>query len=120
MKEPMKFHALNHCRDAAGHLDPRYAADLRARSRASVESTDGVAFLDANLAGDPLAEELGEAFVRTATGGDDSEDDDAAGLLHVVPLEMSVFIEPASEQDLAFDTDLASLGGVTREPLFRM
>jgi hypothetical protein len=46
-------------RDGAGHLDPKYAQELRARSRGKTKDDDR-AF-----------EELGEEFVETITSGED-------------------------------------------------
>jgi hypothetical protein len=53
-------------RDGAGHLDPKYAADLRERLRAKPKKDDERAF-----AADELSEELGEEFVETVTSGED-------------------------------------------------
>ena len=60
-----------HVRDGTGHLRPQYAVDLEALGQASAEPTDLVAFLDADIRRDALAEHLGEDFVRTATSGED-------------------------------------------------
>jgi hypothetical protein len=60
-------------RDATGHLDPKYAADLRRRSVASAGSAgrDYVPFVVRQRAVDPLAKALGEEFVAAATTGDE-------------------------------------------------
>jgi hypothetical protein len=57
-------------RDGAGHLDPKYAQDLRARSRAKAKDDDR-AFLAGARSADSLTEELGEEFVETITSGED-------------------------------------------------
>jgi hypothetical protein len=59
-------------RDASGHLDPKYAAELRAQSGPRHEGEDR-AFLGkrGKRNKDPLAEELGEEFVETVTSGED-------------------------------------------------
>ena len=117
MKEPMKTHSA-HVRDGSGHLDPRYAADLLARSRSSVDPQDRKAFLGANISRDALAEELGESFVRTATGGEDDEVADEEDMLgQVVPEEIGgPFIETTGEQEFAYGTDASNPEGATREP----
>jgi hypothetical protein len=75
MKKPVHPPTPAHLRDGTGHLAPRYAADLQALGQASAEAQDPVAFLDADIRRDALAEELGEGFVRTATSGEDEEVD---------------------------------------------
>jgi RNA polymerase primary sigma factor len=57
-----------HLRDATGHLDPQYEADLLARSGQSVG--DEHAFLGRPRSGDDLAEQLGEGFVEAVTTGE--------------------------------------------------
>jgi hypothetical protein len=53
-------------RDGAGHLDPAYEADLRARIESKPKEDDDRAF-----APDALGNELGEEFVETVTSGED-------------------------------------------------
>jgi hypothetical protein len=60
-------------RDGAGHLDPKYAADLRARMHPHED--DSTAFLGGNRSADDLAEELGEEVVETATTGEYEAED---------------------------------------------
>jgi hypothetical protein len=50
-------------RDATGHLDPKYAADLRALESPKDD--------DRAFASDALSRELGEEFVETVTSGED-------------------------------------------------
>jgi hypothetical protein len=57
-------------RDGAGHLDPKYAQELRARSRGKTKDDDR-AFLAGARSADSLTEELGEEFVETITSGED-------------------------------------------------
>jgi hypothetical protein len=52
-------------RDGAGHLDPKYAADLRALVQGRPKD-DEQAF-----GADALSQELGEEFVETVTSGED-------------------------------------------------
>ena len=66
-----KRHAVLKRRDATGHLDPTYAADLRSRSLAGVPREPETAFLSGAKSREPLAEVLGEEFVSAATAGED-------------------------------------------------
>jgi hypothetical protein len=50
-------------RDGAGHLDPKYAADLRARARPKDN--------ERAFGNDALSRELGGEFVETVTSGED-------------------------------------------------
>ncbi|MEJ7729061.1 MAG: hypothetical protein WKG00_07595 [Polyangiaceae bacterium] len=59
-------------RDGAGHIDPTYARELLEQSGKSDDGNDR-AFLDGARSGDELAEELGEAFVASATSGEEAE-----------------------------------------------
>jgi hypothetical protein len=52
-------------RDGAGHLDPAYEADLRARIESKPKDDDRA------FGGDALGNELGEEFVETVTSGED-------------------------------------------------
>lgn len=59
-------------RDATGHLDPRYAADLRLRSlEHAPRPEEGLAFVAKTKSRESLAEVLGEEFVEGATSGED-------------------------------------------------
>jgi hypothetical protein len=61
-------------RDATGHLDPRYAAELLERSRENQTSDPPPAGF-VNNESDDLAEELAEEFVRAATSAEDGDSD---------------------------------------------
>ena len=58
-------------RDATGHLNPQYAADLRKRSLESGDRDDAVAFVERPRSRDALAAALGEEFIEAATAGAD-------------------------------------------------
>ncbi|HSQ65438.1 MAG TPA: hypothetical protein VLM85_19600 [Polyangiaceae bacterium] len=60
--------------DRAGHLAPRYAAGLRARS-GKEEKEDVEAFLKGTRSEDDLAEGLGEEVIGKATTGEDEGED---------------------------------------------
>src|SRR5438046_75352 len=60
-------------RDHAGHIDPAYAAELRAQS--AVDTSDDRAFFRVPRTTDDLAEELGEDAVNTMTTGENDGED---------------------------------------------
>jgi hypothetical protein len=62
-------------RDATGHLDPRYAADLRLRSlEYAPRPEEAIAFVapTRSRSSEGLAEVLGEEFVETVTTGEEA------------------------------------------------
>ncbi len=101
-------------RDHAGHLDPKYAADLRALGRAGSEDREGRGFVAKTHSTDALAENLGEMFVETVTTGEyDAEEvlgqdvpEDAGG----------PFIITRVKTELAPGTDKSNPRGAKREP----
>ena len=107
-----------HRRDATGHLNPEYAAELRAHSgELGTSRDDERAFLPSAIRHDALAEELGEGFLRSATGADDDEGE---------PFEQVVdeesggpFIVTTGATEFATDTDESNPEGATREPFPR-
>ena len=102
-------------RDATGHLDPKYAADLRAKSKEGASKDDDRAFLGGKQrAHDSLAENLGEEFVKSATSGEESGEDD----LNAVTTEESggPFIVTSAGEEMADGTDASNPGDATREP----
>ncbi len=104
-------------RDATGHLDPKYAADLRALSgnNHGDERTD--AFLRGARAADPLAEELGEDFVKAATSGQEAGEDT---LDQAVSEESGgPFVMTDGSTEFADDIDASNPEGATREPFPR-
>jgi hypothetical protein len=99
-------------RDGAGHLDPKYAADLRRKSGKSPD--DGVAFLGGPRASDDLAESLGEQFVETATTG---EDEGEEFLAQEVPEEVGgPFVPSTAGREFADGPDPSNPPGAKREP----
>lgn len=99
-------------RDATGHLDAEYARKLRA-SRASRD--DGVGFLKGFRTADALAEELGEAFLESATSGEESE---AERRDRVLPEEEGgPFVSTRASKEFAYDVDESNIAEATREPL---
>lgn len=104
-------------RDATGHLNPEFAAELRAHSGELGTSRDDNAFLPSAIRHDSLAEELGEGFLRNATG---AEADEEETLEQVVPEESGgPFIVTTGATEFADDTDESNPADATREPFPR-
>jgi hypothetical protein len=102
-------------RDRAGHFDPRYEADLRAKSlEGHDDPKDEAAFVRGSRSRDDLAEELGEETVQTMTTGEDA---------HEESLEQDVdeerggpFVESSSNSEFAGGNDESNPADATREP----
>lgn len=100
-------------RDGAGHLDPAYAEKLREISEQSAPEKAGTGFIAETRSSDPLAEELGESFVRAATSG---EDDETAVLDQVVAEELGgPFVPTTGSEEYAAGTDESNPEGADRE-----
>lgn len=103
-----------HRRDATGHLDPKYAADLRARSLASAPRDGEIAFVARAKSSDALVEALGEEFVSGATSGEHAGLED---LNRGVPEEEGgPFIVTRARTEFAHGTDRSNPKDATREP----
>jgi hypothetical protein len=103
-----------HRRDATGHLDPKYAADLRARSLESAPRDGEVAFVARAKSADPLVEALGEEFVAAATSGEEGSLED---LNRGVPEELGgPFVVTRARTEFARGTDRSNPKDATREP----
>jgi hypothetical protein len=102
-----------HRRDRAGHLDPRYAAELRAKSREGKEESDERAFVGSRT-GDDLAENLGEEVVEAMTTGED----EAADTLDKFADEEvgGPFVESSGNKEFAEGSDASNPADATREP----
>jgi len=100
-------------RDATGHLDAEYERKLRASSQPPRD--DGQAFLTGFYTGEPLAEEMGEAFLRSATSGEESE---AERRDRILPEESGgPFVRTRASVEFAYDVDESNIAEATREPL---
>jgi hypothetical protein len=102
-------------RDALGHLDPKYAADLRRQSgpRGREDGEEG-AFLEHPRSTDDLAESFGEQFVEAVTSGEDGGED-------VLDQEVAEerggpFVESTGGAEFADGTDASNPKGAKREP----
>lgn len=100
-------------RDATGHLDTEYLRKLRASSQSTRD--EGLAFLTGFHTREPLAEELGEAFLQSATSGEESE---AERRERILPEEDGgPFVRTRASQEFAYDFDESNIAEATREPL---
>jgi hypothetical protein len=102
-------------RDGAGHLNPAYAALIE--EEAAAEPRDPVGYVGGTLRRDSLAEELGESVVRTATGAEDSEEEELNQ--EVAEEAGGPFVETTSKQEFAYGTDASNPADATREPFPR-
>jgi hypothetical protein len=103
-----------HRRDATGHLDPKYAADLRLRSLESMRGGEDVAFLSRAKSSDSLAEALGEEFLEAATTGEDAGLED---LNQNLPEdEGGPFVLTRGRDEFARGNDPSNPSDATREP----
>jgi hypothetical protein len=99
-------------RDATGHLDAEYERRV-ASSRQRPD--EGLAFVNGFRTIDPLAEELGEAFLESATSGEESE---AERRERILPEEVGgPFVRTRASQEFAYDFDESNIAEATREPL---
>ena len=106
-------------RDATGHLDPKYGRDLLAKAREG-RSADGEvteAFISGTESAEELSEELGEAFLESATSGEQSQPE---RLDRVTSDELGgPFVVSSARREFAEGTDDSNVAGATREPLPR-
>jgi hypothetical protein len=99
-------------RDGAGHLDPKYAADLLRQS--GRPEAEGVGFLEQSRSTDDLAEALGEQFVEGATTGEGAAEED---LDQEVPEERGgPFVRSNAGTEFAEGVDRSNPKGAKREP----
>jgi hypothetical protein len=99
--------------DGAGHLDPKYAAHLRERSREDNPRDDEHAFVDGHRSKDGLAEELAEEAVKTMSSGDTITDDRAEEVSEEVG---GPFVTTTGGVEIAEGTDPSNPKEATREP----
>lgn len=100
-------------RDATGHLDAEYERKLRSSSQPPRD--DGLGFLSGFHTHEPLAEEMGEAFLQSATSGEESE---AERRERILPEEEGgPFVRTRASQEFAYDFDESNIAEATREPL---
>jgi len=102
-------------RDGAGHLDPKYAADLRARIQPHEDETTAFLGEGRSSSSDDLAEELAEEAVETMTSGEYEAED---ALNQSVPEDRGGPFVPstAGAEFASEDEDESNPQGATREP----
>jgi len=101
-------------RDATGHLNAKYASELRALSSRDAEPSS---FVAKPRSTDDLVEELGEEFVSQATSAEHEGED---VLNQEVPEERGgPFVETSGDQEFAVGTDPSNPKDATREPFPR-
>ncbi len=99
-------------RDGAGHLDPKYAADLLRQS--GRPESKGVGFLERSRSTDDLAEALGEQFIEGATTGEGAAEEQ---LDQEVPEERGgPFVRSNAGTEFAEGVDRSNPKGAKREP----
>jgi hypothetical protein len=102
-------------RDRPGHIDPKYARELRSRSEAP--EPDPESFFQDAKTNDDLSEEMGEEVVATATTGEYEAEDVRE---QDVPEEVGgPFVETTSGEEFAHGTDPSNPKGASREPFPR-
>jgi hypothetical protein len=113
--KPAKKAAPIRRRDATGHLNPEYAKMLREKSEEGKVNDRDEAFIGrSGHAKDDLAEEMGEAYVETATSG---EDENEEVFDQSVPEETGgPFVPSTGAQEFAEGTDESNPKGAKREP----
>jgi hypothetical protein len=107
--------------DGSGHLNPRYARALLDKARETQNEDDSPeaahSFLKRSRSSEPVAEELGEAFVEAATSGEEAE----PARRDRVTLEENggPFVETRASVEFALGTDESNIAEAFREPLPR-
>jgi hypothetical protein len=99
-------------RNGAGHLDPSYEAELRARVQDRARKTRERAFVSATSSANATAEEAGEEFVIAVTSGknvdsrNEYRSDERGG----------PFVLTNADVEFAYDADETNPEDATREP----
>jgi hypothetical protein len=100
-------------RDHAGHIDPKYAAELLGMSEP--HEKDPRAFLGQARSSDDLVEELGEEFVQEVTSAEYKAED---VLNEEIAEEVGgPFVETDAATEFAPGTDASNPESATREPV---
>jgi len=100
-------------RDATGHLDAEY--EQKVRSEARPRDQDELGFLTGFTSRDPLAAELGEAFLESATSGEESEPERRERVF--TEEDGGPFVRTRASQEYAYGLDESNIAEATREPL---
>jgi hypothetical protein len=100
-------------RDATGHLNAEYERRVLASARSQRDESS--AFLTGFRTADALAEELGEAFLESATSGEESEPERRERIL--TEEVGGPFVRTRASQEYAYGVDESNIAEATREPL---
>ena len=87
---------------------------MHERSRESAEAKDPDSFVHGSHSGDPLAEELGEEFVKTAVSGEDTNEESQDEV--VTEESGGPFVETPAGTEFADGTDESNPLGSKPEP----
>lgn len=98
---------------AAAPEDAAYEHKRRPKWRSPADYELG--FLSGMRTREPLAEELGEAFLESATSGEESEPERHERVL--IEEEGGPFVRTRASQEFAYDFDESNIAEATREPL---
>lgn len=102
-------------RDRPGHIDPKYARELRQHSEPP--EADPESFFGGPRASDDLSEEMGEEVVATATTGEYEAEEVRE---QDVPEEVGgPFVETTAREEFGHGTDASNPKGASREPFPR-
>ncbi len=102
-------------RDHAGHIDPKYGAELLGKGSPHDEATDS--FVNRPRSSDDLVEELGEEYVEGATSAEHPAEE---ALNQDVSEEVGgPFVESGGGTEFAPGTDASNPASATREPFPR-
>ena len=114
-KKPAAKKAPISRRDGAGHIDPRYAKELLAKSNRRNGRDRDEAFLRGRSKGDPLAEEMGKEFLEVATSGEDEGNEIRD---RIEPEELGgPFVETKAKDEYDYEPDESNPEDALREPL---
>ena len=102
-------------RDHAGHIDPKYGAELLGKG--SGHEAEDSSFVNRPRSSDDLVEELGEEFVEEVTSAEYKAED---ALNQAVSEDVGgPFVETGGNTEFAPGTDASNPASATREPFPR-
>jgi hypothetical protein len=101
-------------RDATGHMNPQYERELLEESNENrADHRSHSAFIYRPRTGDELVDELGEAFVESATSGEGAGPERHD---QVIPEEQGgPFVRSNAAAEFASGTDASNIADATRE-----
>lgn len=102
--------------DSSGHLSPAYEHQLHELAQSQRRLRDEArAFISGTHTNEEISRELGEAFIETATSGEETESERHE---RVIAAELGgPFIVSSARREFALGTDESNIAEATREPL---